>query len=62
MKRVLRFGKDMIPRKEKPKTVMSKKPRPFRKLKAPRLNMSILNMMKELEDDLARQEESSQSN
>lgn len=62
MKRVLRFGKDMIPRKEKPKTVMSKKPRPFRKLKMPRLNMSILNMMKELGDDSDHQEELDQSN
>ena len=61
MKRVLRFGRDMVPRKERPKTVLSKRPRPFRMLKAPRLDMPILNMMKDLEEDRDRLDESRQS-
>jgi hypothetical protein len=62
MKRVLRFGKDMVPRKEKPKTVLSKKPRLFRKMKMPKLSLPILDMMKEIEEDLDHLEESHQPN
>jgi hypothetical protein len=62
MKRILGFGKDMVPRKQKPKSAISKKPRPYRKLKMPRLDMSILNMMKEMEEDADRQSELDQSN
>jgi hypothetical protein len=51
MKRSLRFGKDMMPRKEKPKTVLSKKPRPFRKMKRVSIKMETLNLQKDLEDD-----------
>ena len=49
MKRIARFGKDMMPKKEKPKKVMSKKPRPFRKLKRIQLKMEILSLQKDLD-------------
>jgi len=50
-KRTLRFGKDMMPKKEKEKSVLSKKPRPFRKLKRIKLKLDILDLQKDLEDD-----------
>lgn len=49
----MRFGKDMIPRKEKPKSVLSKKPRLFRKMKKVSIKMETLNLQKDLEDDMA---------
>lgn len=48
-KRICRFGKDMMPKKEKPKTTLSKKPRPYRKMKMPSVKMETLSMQKDLE-------------
>jgi len=49
-RRVFRFGKDMMPRKEKPKSTFSKKPRLFRKMKMPKINFETLNMSREIDD------------
>lgn len=50
MKRVLRFGKDMLPKKEKQKTVFSKKPRLFRRMKKVSVKMETLRLQKDLND------------
>lgn len=49
-KRVARFGRDMMPRKEKSAPALSKKPRPFRKMKMPKLRLETLNMKREIDD------------
>jgi hypothetical protein len=51
MKRIARFGKSMLPKKEKPKSAFSKKPRLYRKMKMPVMKMEIVNLQKDLEDD-----------
>jgi hypothetical protein len=51
MKRIARFGRDFLPKKEKPKTTFSKKPRLFRKMKMPRVKMEIVNLQRDLEED-----------
>jgi hypothetical protein len=51
MKRVARFGKSMLPKKEKPKSTFSKKPRLYRKMKMPIMKMDIIILQKDLEDD-----------
>jgi len=48
MKRVLRFGKDMMPNKEKPKSVISKKPRLFRKMKIAKIKLESLALQKDI--------------
>jgi hypothetical protein len=50
MKRVLRFGRDMMPSVKKEKTTFSKKPRLFRRLKKIAIKMETLRMQKDLED------------
>ena len=52
-KRIARFGRDMMPRKEKPKSAISKKPRPFRKMKMPKLKFETLNMSREMGDQFS---------
>jgi len=47
-KRVPRFGRDMMPRKEKAPKAISKKPRPFRKMKMPNLRLETLSLKKEI--------------
>jgi len=54
MKRIARFGKSMLPKKEKPKSVLSKKPRLFRKMKMPIMKMDIARLQKDLQDDNAQ--------
>lgn len=51
MKRIARFGKDMLPKKEKAKTTFSKKPRLHRKMKMPSIKMSLVDLQNDLEDD-----------
>ncbi len=48
MKRSLRFGKDMMPKKEKPKNVLSKKPRLFRRMKKVSIKLETLQLQKDL--------------
>lgn len=50
MRRTLRFGKDMMPKKEKPKSVLSKKPRPFRRMKMAKIKLETLELQKDLND------------
>jgi hypothetical protein len=50
MKRVARFGKGMSPKKEKPKSVLSKKPRPFRRMKMAKIKLELVELQKDLTD------------
>jgi hypothetical protein len=50
MKRTLRFGKDMMPKKEKPKSVLSKKPGLFRRMKKVSMKLETLQLQKDLND------------
>jgi hypothetical protein len=50
MKRVFRFGKSMMPKRERPKSVLSKKPRPFRRMKMTKIKLETLDLQKDLND------------